>query len=77
MQRRRQILGGVLGVARGVGWVLIALAIVCLPPLRNYFGAWIHGFDFAMAIIIGLIGILWLIAIELFVRFFDQFLSRN
>jgi len=77
MQRRRQILGAVLGVARGVGWVLIALAIICLPPLRNYFGSWSHGIEFAMAIIVGIIGILWLIAIKLFVRFFDQFLSRN
>ena len=34
-------------------------------------------FEMAAPIVLGLVGIVWLIAVHLFLRFFDLFLSRN
>lgn len=76
MSRRRAI-GAVLSAARVIGLLLIVLALVGLPPLRSLIGKMREPLGFVSSVTLGLVGIVWLLGVQLFLRFFDQFLSRN
>lgn len=73
----RQVFGAVLWVARIVGWILIALAILGLPQLRNLTGRFALSFGLIMSVVLGLTGVAWLLAVQAFLHFFDRYLSRN
>jgi len=74
---KRRAIGVVVSAARIVGLLLIILALVGLPPLRSWIGKMREPLTFVSSVTLGLIGIVWLIGVQLFLRFFDQFLSRN
>ena len=74
---RRRAIGAAVSAARVIGLVLIILALVGLPPLRTLIGKMSGPLGFVSSVTLGLVGIVWLIAVQLFLRFFDQFLSRN
>jgi len=76
MSRRRAI-GAVISAARVIGLLLIILALVGMPPLRSLIGKLREPLGVVSSVMLGLIGIVWLIGVQLFLRFFDQFLSRN
>jgi len=64
-------------VARILGCLLIVLAILGLPQMRFLTGSLEGGFRLLSSLALVFAGIAWLVAVELFLRFFDQFLSRN
>jgi len=74
---KRRIIGMVVSVARVIGLLLIILALVGLPPLRSLIGRLREPLGFLSSATLGLVGVVWLIGVQLFLRFFDQFLSRN
>ncbi|HWF38193.1 MAG TPA: hypothetical protein VG322_06725 [Candidatus Acidoferrales bacterium] len=76
MSKRRAI-GAVISAARVVGLLLIILALVGLPPLRSLIGRMREPLGFVSSVTLGVVGIVWLIGVQLFLRFFDEFLSRN
>ena len=77
MLGKRRVLGMMVGIARAVGLVLIVLAILSLPQIRFLTAHLREGLGMASSLALGIVGILWLVAVECFIRFFDQFLSRN
>jgi hypothetical protein len=59
-----------------MGWFLIALALLSAPQI----GSLPHLASSTRALaslVLGLVGVGWTIGLELFLRFFDKFLSRN
>jgi hypothetical protein len=77
MLGKRRVLGMMVGIARAVGLVLIVLAILSLPQMRFLTAHLREGLGTVSSLALGIVGILWLVAVECFIRFFDQFLSRN
>jgi hypothetical protein len=73
----RVVFCAAMRTARVFGWILIALAILGLPQMRFLIGRLAAGFGLLSSIALGLAGIAWLVAVNLFLRFFDRYLSRN
>jgi hypothetical protein len=61
----------VLG-SRVIGWMLIALAIASFLQTGM-----ISSLRLISSVALGLLGVAWIIGLELFLKFFDHFLSRN
>jgi uncharacterized membrane protein len=74
---RRRVVGILVHTARVVGFLLIIMAILSMPEMRAVTDNLAAHFTSIASILLGLVGIVWLIAIQVFLRFFDQFLSRN
>jgi hypothetical protein len=74
---KRQVLGVAKGVTNAIGLILIALAILGLPEMRSLTGRLAVSFNLIMSVALGLAGVAWLVGVQLFVRFFDRYLSRN
>ena len=53
------------------------LAILGLPQMRFLTGSLAGSLGLLSSIALVFAGIAWLVAVELFIRFFDQYLSRN
>jgi len=66
----------IVWAARAVGWVLVALAIANALSFE-FSGALGGGFKLLVSLVLGLMGIAWTVGLELFLRFFDRYLSRN
>ena len=77
MVRKRPVIGTLTLVARFLGWLMVVLAILGLPQMRFLTGGLEGTFRLLSSIALVFAGIIWLVAIELFLRFFDQYLSRN
>jgi hypothetical protein len=73
----RQVFGGILCVSRTMGLVLIALAILGLPQVRYLTGRLATSFGLITSIVLGLAGAVWLLGVQVFLHFFDRYLSRN
>jgi len=74
--RQRRAFRIIVWGGRGIGWALIALALLNAAQI----GGLPHLAGTATAVsslLLGLLGIMWIIGLELFLRFFDRFLSRN
>jgi hypothetical protein len=74
---KRRIMGSAIWIARLIGASLILLATLSFVQMRFLAGSATGKLGMATAITLGLVGIAWLIAVQVFVHFFDQFLSRN
>jgi hypothetical protein len=77
MPFKRGVLGIVVAVARAGGLLLIGLAILSLPQMRFLMGRLAGGLGLASSLALLLAGIVWLVGVEVALKFFDQFLSRN
>ena len=64
-------------LARGIGWVLIVLAVINLPQLRNLTGNLAIGIGLFSSFALAVAGIVWLGAVEAVVYVFNRYLSRN
>ena len=73
----RQVFGAILWVARIVGWILIAIAILGLPQMRNLTGRFAPTFGVILSVALGLTGAAWLLVVRAFLHFFDRYLSSN
>ena len=76
-KKQRMALGVVIWVTRLIGFALIVIAVMGLPQLRPLTGRLAVTFGSLTSIALGLAGLVWLVGIELFIRFFDRYLSRN
>jgi hypothetical protein len=74
---KRQVLGIVVKVTRAIGLILIVLAILGLPQMRFLTGSLATSFGLIMSVALGLAGVAWLFGVQVFLHFFDQYLSRN
>ena len=74
-EKTRRALRGVVWAARAAGWILIALAILNALPLGVFGPA--GSLRFVSSFVLGLLGLAWVVGLELFLRFFDRYLSRN
>jgi hypothetical protein len=77
MALKRPVIGIITVAARFLGWLLVVLAILGLPQMRFLTGGLEGTFRLLSSLALVFAGIVWLVAIELFLRFFDQYLSRN
>jgi len=60
-----------------MGLLFVALAILSLPAMRSVTGNLAASLALVSSLALGFLGIVWLIGVQVFLRFFDQFLSRN
>jgi hypothetical protein len=74
---KRQVFGVALGISRAMGLILIALAILGLPQMRFLTGRLAASLGLIMSVALGLAGVAWLIGVQVFLHFFDRYLSRN
>jgi hypothetical protein len=74
---KRQVFGIALRVSRALGLILILIAILGLPQMRFVTGRLAPSFGLIMSVALGLAGVAWLIGVQVFLRFFDRYLSRN
>jgi hypothetical protein len=74
---KRPVIGVLKMVGRTLGWLLIVLAILALPQMRFLTRSLEGSFRLLASLAAVLAGVAWLVVIELFFRFFDQYLSRN
>jgi hypothetical protein len=62
--------------SRAIGWILIALAVGSSLQM----GVVTHSsatFRLLSSLTLGVVGMAWIIGLEVFLRFFDKFLSHN
>ena len=74
---KRVVFGVAVLATRTIGWILVAIAIVSLPQLRSLMGSLANSLGWVTSLALGLVGGLWLIGVEVFLHFFDSYLSRN
>lgn len=75
-KHNRRMFRHIVYLSRAVGWILIALAILSVPQIGAF--TWLAGdFRLLSSLVLGLLGIACVIGLELFLHFFDQYLSRN
>jgi hypothetical protein len=74
---KREVFGVVLILTRATGLILIALAILGLPQMRFLTGRLASSLGLIMSVALGLTGVVWLVGVQIFLHFFDHYLSRN
>jgi hypothetical protein len=63
-------------IGRTVGWLLLFVAI--FGGLQSEFSnGTISAFRTFPSVALGLVAAVWIVAIEVFLRFFDRYMSRN
>lgn len=73
---QHRIFGLAVWIARSLGWGLLLIAILgvveaqLLPSIMG-------GFELLPSVALGLIAVFWTAGLELFLRFFDRYLSGN
>jgi hypothetical protein len=74
---KRRVLGGVILIVRLIGLALIMLSALSLFEMRFLTGSITGKVGIVAALALGIAGVAWLIAVQVFLHFFDQFMSRN
>lgn len=62
-------------MGRAIGWMLLFLGI--FGALEAEFAPRVGAFRLFPSVALGLVAVLWIVALELFLHFFDRYLSRN
>jgi hypothetical protein len=76
-KQQHRALRGFVYFARAIGWVLIALAFLSVPQISTRVGL-ANGFKLLSSVVLGLLGIAWVVGLELILRFLDRYLlSRD
>jgi amino acid transporter len=63
-------------IGRAIGWALLLIAILGIAAaelLPSVMGA----FELVPCLAVGLMAVIWIVGFELFLRFFDRYLSGN
>ena len=66
-----------LRITRVFGWILIALAILGIPQMEFLTGRLAVSFGLLSSLLLGAVGIAWLVGVKQFLIFIDRYLSRN
>jgi hypothetical protein len=74
---KRRMMGTTVLIARLIGIGFIVLGVVSLPQMRFLTGSPAGKLGLVSGLALVLVGIVWLGVVHIFLRFFDQFLSRN
>jgi hypothetical protein len=77
LRSKRRVIGAAIIAARIGGLALLLLAIAGLPQLRPLMGRAATSLGTISSVLLAVASIVWLALIEVFLRFFDQYLSRN
>jgi VanZ family protein len=77
MNRQRRVLGGLIFWARMAGFLLVVLAVLCLPGMQFVTGRYAGLVDVIASLALLLVGLVWLFGVSMLIRFFDDYLSRN
>jgi predicted tellurium resistance membrane protein TerC len=75
--RERIVFSTALGITRAFGWILITVAILGILQMHFLIGRLAVSFGLISSLALGLAGIVWLVGVEMFLLFFDRYLSRN
>jgi hypothetical protein len=75
-QGQYRIFGMAVWIGRSVGWALLLLAILGIAEAQ-LLPSIIGGFELLPSLALGLIAVIWIASLELFVHFFDRYLSGN
>ncbi len=65
----------IVWLSRSIGWILVAIAIV--NSLQIVVAGLSGSLRLISSVALGVLGVAWIVGLELFLRFFDKFLSRN
>jgi hypothetical protein len=76
-KQERIVFSTALRITRAFGWILIAIAVLGIPQMQFLIGRLAISFGLLSSIMLGLAGIAWIVAVKLFLLFFDRYLSRN
>lgn len=63
-------------IGRSIGWVLLLVAILGIAQ-AELLPAIMGGFRVLSSIALALVAVAWIAGLELFLHFFDRYLSRN
>jgi hypothetical protein len=75
-KQERRALRRIVWASRALGWILIALAI--LNVSQTGLGAHLDGaLRLLVSLVLGLLGLISIVGVEMILRFFDKFLSHN
>jgi hypothetical protein len=74
---KRRVLGSLILIARLIGLGLIVLGALSLFEIRFLSGNIAGKIGIVAALALAIAGVVWLIAVQVFLHFFDQFMSRN
>jgi hypothetical protein len=74
---KRRVIGRTVLVARLIGLALIVLGALSLVEMRFLTSHSARNLGLISGLALALVGIVWLGVVQVFLRFFDQFLSRN
>ena len=77
MALKRRLMGNFIILARILAGTLIALAILDIPRMQSLPPVMAQAIRWMSSVALLAAGILAFVAVQLFVRFFDQYLSRN
>ena len=77
MPAKRRILGTLVRAMRIFGLLLIAIGVLGLPQMKFLTRQLATPFGAISCVALMIMGILCLAAVQLFLRFFDEYMSRN
>lgn len=77
MPAKRRILGTLVRAMRIFGLLLIAVGVLGLPQMEFLTGHLATRFGAISGVALMLMGIVCLAGVQLFLRFFDEYMSRN
>jgi hypothetical protein len=77
-RRQHRTFGPAVWIARGIGWTLLLVAILGAVETA-FFPAkvGVGGFKLLPPIGLGLLAVVWIAGLEVFLHFFDRYLSGN
>ncbi len=73
---QHRIFGIAVWIGRSVGWALLLVAIIGVAEAR-LLPSVIGSFELLPSLALGLIALSWIAGLELFLHFFDRYLSGN
>ena len=76
-KQKRLVFTTALWIARAFGWILIAVAMLGIPQMQFLTGRLAVSFGLLSSLVLGAVGIAWLVGVKFFLQFFDRYLSRN
>jgi hypothetical protein len=73
---QKRIFHRAVWVGRAVGWLLLIIAVFGVAQAR-LLPAIMGSFKFLPSLALGLVAVVWIAGLELFLHFFDRYLSGN
>jgi hypothetical protein len=74
--RQQRVFHLAVWVGRAIGWVLLVIAIFGIAEAR-LLPAMMGNFRLLPSVTLGLVALVWIVGLELFLHFFDRYLSGN